>query len=291
MTNSKTIFKQKSKFLLTILCLLGLAFSYSCSCRDDGPGYGTGGKFKVSEADNNTKSAIVKSTMSGEDLIKINLSANKEYSFTFEVNHDETDETKKITTDDFTQKSGGISSKDSLATKVKAWDTANGPNTKTIRITFTVSADDTTSTDAIQNISVDIKLTHAQKIDEEGLKKIIKKGETVVDNDKNIPPNKFSFDFPNANYASVGKEFTVVNKSSDNLDISKSRLRNFTKYNLVDKTEEISNAELTKEDGGKEDSSFYTLTYKITYAPNYESELTEIQIKYENKSSKIKFIE
>ncbi|TKZ35417.1 hypothetical protein [Brachyspira catarrhinii] len=34
MTNLKTIFKQKSKLLLTFLCLLGMLFSYSCSCRN-----------------------------------------------------------------------------------------------------------------------------------------------------------------------------------------------------------------------------------------------------------------
>ncbi len=36
MLNLKTIFKQKSKILLTIICIFGLAFSYSCSCRSGG---------------------------------------------------------------------------------------------------------------------------------------------------------------------------------------------------------------------------------------------------------------
>ena len=36
MLNHKTIFKQKSKILLTIICIFGLAFSYSCSCRSGG---------------------------------------------------------------------------------------------------------------------------------------------------------------------------------------------------------------------------------------------------------------
>ena len=35
MTNLKTIFKQKSKLLLIVLSLLGMIFSYSCSCRSD----------------------------------------------------------------------------------------------------------------------------------------------------------------------------------------------------------------------------------------------------------------
>ena len=39
MTNLiKRVFTHKSKFLLTILCLLGLAFSYSCSCRNPSSG-------------------------------------------------------------------------------------------------------------------------------------------------------------------------------------------------------------------------------------------------------------
>lgn len=36
MLNHKTIFKQKSKILLIILSIFGLAFSYSCSCRSGG---------------------------------------------------------------------------------------------------------------------------------------------------------------------------------------------------------------------------------------------------------------
>ena len=49
MTNLKTIFKQKSKLLLIVLSLLGMIFSYSCSCRSDritgggGDGNGNGG--------------------------------------------------------------------------------------------------------------------------------------------------------------------------------------------------------------------------------------------------------
>ena len=35
MTNLKTIFKQKSKLLLIVLSLLGMLFSYSCSCRNN----------------------------------------------------------------------------------------------------------------------------------------------------------------------------------------------------------------------------------------------------------------
>ena len=36
MTNLfKRFFTHKSKFLLIILCLLGMVFSYSCSCRND----------------------------------------------------------------------------------------------------------------------------------------------------------------------------------------------------------------------------------------------------------------
>ena len=34
MLNHKTIFKQKSKILLIIISIFGLAFSYSCSCRN-----------------------------------------------------------------------------------------------------------------------------------------------------------------------------------------------------------------------------------------------------------------
>lgn len=62
MTNLKRVFTHKSKFLLTILCLLGLAFSYSCSCRDDNPYKPDDG---VNEKDNNSGLTGRKSNVSG----------------------------------------------------------------------------------------------------------------------------------------------------------------------------------------------------------------------------------
>ena len=52
MTNLKTIFKQKSKLLLTLLCLFGLAFSYSCNCKNNSNALvddGVDGKIKTND--------------------------------------------------------------------------------------------------------------------------------------------------------------------------------------------------------------------------------------------------
>ena len=79
MLNHKTIFKQKSKILLTIICIFGLAFSYSCSCRNDDK-FGSSGDFTASVSGTVQDTFRVDSQSqkkAGTEDIKISFSAAK----------------------------------------------------------------------------------------------------------------------------------------------------------------------------------------------------------------------
>lgn len=71
MTNLfKRFFTHKSKFLLIILCLLGMVFSYSCSCRNDSTGPGNDGN--GGGQGNTTGSQITPSSKLSRQLMVVN---------------------------------------------------------------------------------------------------------------------------------------------------------------------------------------------------------------------------
>ena len=171
---TKRVFTHKSKVFLTILCMLGLVFSWSCSCKnrvsnpDDTPTTPPPppGTFSISEATDNVKASIVKSSTTSISDIKIGfVSANNyAYSLTYTVEDSETDETKKITADDFQVANNVLTAKDSVATKMKQVDSSTAPAEKTITINFTFKANDSNLNNNTQTLSVEVKLTHAQEI-------------------------------------------------------------------------------------------------------------------------------
>ena len=296
MTNLKTIFKQKSKLLLIVLSLLGMLFSYSCSCRSDritggGGEENGGGKFKVSEADGNTKNAIVKSSTSGVDLIKINLSANKEYTFTYTVNDEETDGTKKITTEDFTKKHEGITAKDSLAEKVRKWETTDSPTAKTITIIFTVTADDTNLENATQNVSVDIKLTHAKKLQDTDVGNILKKLNrertySIGDATKGEEEKSLKFVFGNQDYSM--NTYTIKNSADGKLkdtissDDAADLIKQLEFY--VPQLEGISKIEKVEEKGA--DTDTLSVSYNFSFKDDYEYASNNNKFTFEFKIAK-----
>ena len=278
MTNLfKRFFTHKSKFLLIIISLLGLAFSYSCSCRNETtkpPVTDDSGIFKVSEADGNIKNAIVKSATT-DTPIKITLTANKDYSFDFEVEDSETDESKKITKDDFTATLSSLQSKDTLAEKVKKWETPDKPTTKNITVKFSVSADDTTLQNANQNIPVVIKLTHAKKLEDTDIKNLLNslnrdKTYVVGDEPSGIPEKRLEFIFGSGTYSM--NSYTIKNSTSKtpndtidsevvadlkkNLEFYVPQLEGISKIEKVDETE-----------AGK---NFYNVSYNFIFADDYE---------------------
>ena len=168
---TKRVFTHKSKVFLTILCMLGLVFSWSCSCKnrvsnpDDTPTTPPPppGTFSISEATDNVKASIVK-TSETIGTIKIGfVSANDyAYSLTYTVEDSETDETKKITADDFQVADNVLTAKDSVATKMKQVDSSTKPAVKTITINFTFKANDSNLNNNTQTLSVNVTLTKEQ---------------------------------------------------------------------------------------------------------------------------------
>ena len=193
MLNHKTIFKQKSKIFITILCIFGLLFSYSCKCRnqisdpnniplDNGiktnetpPPQGT---FSMSAATDNVVASIVKSSTTSINDIKISFVSANNYDYTMDYTVDDANETveaNKIDKADFKVTDNVLTASESLLTKVKALTTDKGPAEKTITINFTFKAKDTTLQNNTQTLSVEVKLTHAQTYADDGSKKLLLK--------------------------------------------------------------------------------------------------------------------
>lgn len=155
MLNHKTIFKQKSKILLTIICIFGLAFSYSCSCRSpEKPP--TGGN------------TITPSMSLSRDLMVVNSDGNDTtYKITITVadaDFEIADITSEVglTKDDFTLTGGVLS-----LTKSFEKLTDNAEKTLTLTVNYkkksTAGANDTLSkTTDTQTF----KIIKAQKLDD-----------------------------------------------------------------------------------------------------------------------------
>lgn len=162
MLNHKTIFKQKSKILLTIICIFGLAFSYSCSCRSpEKPP--TGGN------------TITPSMSLSRDLMVVNSAGDKTtYDIAITVadaDFEIADITSEVglTKDDFTLTGGALS-------LTKSFDklTDNAEKTLTLTVNYkkksTAGADDTLSkTTDTQTF----KIIKAQKMDANTIKTTI----------------------------------------------------------------------------------------------------------------------
>lgn len=109
MTNLfKRFFTHKSKFLLIILCLLGMVFSYSCSCRNDSTNPNTppptpDGKKNFSP-NVDVQSSILRvkgdSSIYGNSQIIIKFGEDNNADFTVSIDSvEDTDSTEKLTLD------------------------------------------------------------------------------------------------------------------------------------------------------------------------------------------------
>ena len=174
--------RTNSKILLIILCIFGLLFSWSCSCKNrvsdpnetpinggitnKKPDETPTGTFSMSAATDNVVTSIVKSSTTSISDIKISfVSANNyDYTMDYTVEDSETDEAKKLTKADFQLADKVLTAKDSVANKVKLVDSSAGPVEKTITIKFTFKANDASLKNNTQTLSVEVKLTHAQEL-------------------------------------------------------------------------------------------------------------------------------
>ena len=292
---TKRVFTHKSKVFLTILCMLGLVFSWSCSCKnrvsnpddtptDGGTNFIPPGTFSISEATDNVKASIVKSSTTSISDIKIGfVSANNyAYSLTYTVEDSETDETKKITADDFQVANNVLTAKDSVATKMKQVDSSTAPGEKTITINFTFTADDKTLNNYTQTLSVNVTLTHAQEIiaGDTEIQFVVDalKAAQIVLNDENSD-NDVLFQY--ASYDSTGKYYIYKNTASDSVfsyDMSKkvntfiTRLKRsdaFVKY----MTDATFNNDIASVDG--DDKS---ITFSLTFVMKDAYELADNKI-------------
>ena len=162
MTNSKTIFKQKSKLLLTLLCLFGLAFSYSCSCRDDNP-YNPGPPssdptvFTITAniAETRLVQKASDSTLAYQPSIKFSEANGNEYTVDYEVTDNDT--ANKIEKANITyKKEDGSITFDKTAVLDKLTT-----DKKTIQIIFAIKAtnENLKSPETNFTLSVDLKKT------------------------------------------------------------------------------------------------------------------------------------
>ena len=293
---TKRVFTHKSKVFLTILCMLGLVFSWSCSCKnrvsnpDDTPTTPPPppGTFSISEATDNVKASIVKSSTTSISDIKIGfVSANNyAYSLTYTVDDaNETVEANKITADDFQVANNVLTAKDSVATKMKQVDSSTAPAEKTITINFTFKANDSNLNNNTQTLSVEVKLTHAQSLDGDtgatAIETILKKGVSLEDNDNEPGGNKYEFSYSTGTFDKNDNTFTITHRDSDKwLDgITYSRIYQYTDYNF-EEGHGFEGLTGTRVGAGElsADKKSFTLTYNVTFSDIYDTTITQIKI-------------
>ena len=161
MLNHKTIFKQKSKIFITILCIFGLLFSYSCKCRnqisdpnniplDNGitnkkPDETTPESFSV-KADLQSANFMVgaNNKQYGSSDIKIVLDSDgKEYTAKIisieDITEGKTDKLELTEGDyEYAKDTGLVTIKESGLNKIGALNSENAPDDRKVNLTLEV---------------------------------------------------------------------------------------------------------------------------------------------------------
>ena len=302
--------KSKSKIFITILCIFGLLFSYSCKCRnqisdpnniplDNGiktnetpPPQGT---FSMSAAtDNVTDNFVVKSDSTVGEIKIAFVSANDyDYTLSYEVVDNDTTGANRITTEETTYENNVLTIKEEVVKKVRNLYSSAGPVEKTITINFTFKAKDTTLQNNTQTLSVEVKLTRAQTYADDGSKKtfiekVLQRG-LQIDGEDNTDLNnikQYLYKFSEGEFNIADNTFTIKNSHTEkgNLDISKATLKRYTDHNVGNLGKpEISSAVFNSAEGGGETDDYYTLIYGVTFADSYEVGITQIKVKFEKQ--------
>ncbi|WP_161976107.1 hypothetical protein, partial [Brachyspira catarrhinii] len=252
------------------------------------------GTFSISEATDNVKASIVK-TSETIGTIKIGfVSANNyAYSLTYTVEDSETDETKKITAEDFQVADNVLTAKDSVADKMKQVDSSTTPAEKTITINFTFTADDKTLNPNTQTLSIEVKLTHAQEVTagETGIQFLIdglkEMGDILLYSDASDASKEVNFSYntydKNGNY--------YLYKNNDYADVfeydAKSLADKFiTKFKKLSNkgyfTDVIFNNDIKAVEN---DQNSITFSVKLVMTETYEMADNNITLKFENSMS------
>ena len=159
-------------------------------------------------------------------------------------------------------------------TKVKALENTSSPGEKTITINFTFKANDTSLKNNTQTLSVEVKLTHAQKFDNNKVETLIKNlGETL----------DFQFD-----HASMTDGLFSVNEAAAH-DVEVTTDSFVTTLNTriairkaVGYLKELKALDFIKVEvptGGKNATFYYKLILEDKYETIYDNETTPLRFK------------
>ena len=305
---TKRVFTHKSKVFLTILCMLGLVFSWSCSCKNrvsDPNNIPPDNGIKTNDiinpdTDNRTNGGAVSGSYqivvaSAGDTVSTTATVkflNATGTLTAIADVDASANTT-LAVDDFDYTGTTLTFKkdttdaSKIDTTVKDKITWAGTETRKVKATFslTPTATNVDLTTTTQDVEIEIK--KIQKFENNNFGDFLKQLEKIsVGDAKNLA------EFKTASGTYSAGTFTIENGSSDNATtISKSDLGNNLAYfyNNQPNKKGYTKAELVigSEAGGGDNDNFYSVKIKFTYdSDNYEiTEQDTITFKFVKKNS------
>ena len=298
--------RQKSKLFLIILCVFGLLFSWSCSCKnrvsnpDDTPTDGgvtppPAGTFSISEATNNVTTNFVVKSASTVGEIKIGFVSANNYAYTLSYEVVDTNENNQILKSDTDYANDVLTIKKTGLDKIRAIPSVDAPAVRTITINFTFTADDKTLNNYTQNLSVEVKLTHAQTYADDNAKTsfietVLRKGREMYFGGIEFGADNKIFDISKGIWDNNNSTFTVKGQNDNinkNVEIPKKEFKLFTDsyFSGVYKPY-IANSNYDKGEGGGVNDNYYSLTYNnIIFSDEYECDITEITFRFEKAAT------
>ena len=247
MTNLfKRFFTHKSKFLLIILCLLGMVFSYSCSCRNDstGPGNdGNGGGGPKSD----TWSFNPKLDLGNTYDISFGSEGDKKrdavVSFyepdNYEIRKIEIDEVQDpknvLTKDKIQHKNNGLTIPQDILKKLAGELTSTDkPATNQVSIVFKLTSTNTTSDDNIKYITNNFNFIKAKKFDSSNIEALLQSATKYSWQFDGYSGEQAHFAITNGTYIANLNTFKIKEldnnlEDTDNC-ISKSKFQEIKKY-------------------------------------------------------------
>ena len=287
---------------------MGLVFSYSCNCRNNSTAPGN------NDDDTKTNWTFAPKLDLGNNYnISFKSDGTPKLQATVKFNEPDGHEIKKLEIESVSDPQG-ILTKDNIQPNLdgtltiandtlkslakKLTSTENIAITNKVTIVFKLTSTNTASPENIKTIENTFNFVKAKNIDTSNIQDILRKSDNfeVIETLGAGNKKQVVFNFKEGIYSEVGKVFTVENSPSDNYDnIPKSKAKEYIGYNFntVLTNEGIygTPATVNYEEGGDENSSFYALSYDITYGDFYEGDITPIKVKLDNKSSSLKFVE
>ncbi|WP_432633184.1 hypothetical protein [Brachyspira sp.] len=170
--------------------------------------------------------------------------------------------------------------------KIGALVSTTEPQDRKVKIAFKLDADEKLNLkNSSINFTNEFHLIKVRKIDANNFESILQKMEgDDIDTKTGQVPNQTSarFSLKSGSYSQTGI-YEIKNTITENVlkeftDAHISTIHEYTDYYLAH-LEEIATATVGNKDGGK-GSSFYTITYNISFADNYESDLKTVKIKF-----------